>query len=463
MMRSFRLKLFASAAVMLMAVGALPLVGVTESSVDEREGVVLDFGYWDIEWIELPLSDSMTGYDALTAACAEKEYEVTRLADGSVYSVNEQVNLIGVHWAMYVLTGGVWAEVTDPAAMHVGGCRLVSWARAGGADSLVPGTDYTGFGYYSYAVNGQSLATGKALRVVTLAPSVTETVAAVGGLQYIIGTDLYSNYPQAVADGHRDGSIAITGGYIDPNYEWIIKLDPDLVFCDGDVGQDVAVADKLRKSGVDCVVLYGATDVGAMYDNLWITACALGLSANANAEIAALRSTIDIVSGIAGETGLRVFAALSADPSPWTAGANTFMSDIIACAGAKNVFESQSSSWFMVSKEQIYAKQPQVIIILSTAEVTTDEEYRAILDGLDPVWKETPAYRNGEVFVFSGAAADILSRPGPRLAEATELLAKIMNPDAFLLKDPLDAIPQYFGDDYTVYLKYQREAADDAS
>jgi iron complex transport system substrate-binding protein len=183
------------------------------------------------------------------------------------------------------------------------------------------------------------------------------------------------------------------------------------------------------------------------------------MSENANTVISSLKKTIDDVSGIAGATNKRVFVALSADPSPWTAGNSTFMSDIVSTAGGRNIFDSQSSGWFMVSKEQIYAKQPQVLIIFSEKEVKTEEEYKAILDSLDPVWKSTPAYKaeEKEVYVFSANSADILSRPGPRLAEATELICKILNQEAFMQRDPMDAIPHFFGNDYTDYLTYQGE------
>ncbi len=456
-MRSVKLKLAGSAVLAVLILAALPLVGVTESSADSREGVVLDFGYWNVEWVEMPLAEGMDGDAVLDHACNLRGYEVVRLDDGSVYSVDGQSNLVGVKWGMYVLSDDVWVEA-DPSSIDAGDHRLIAWARTSGADAIIPGVDASGFGYYSYASEGKSLRTGKELRIVTLAPSVTETLCSVGGEDMIVGTDLYSDYPQSIVDGHDDGTIAITGGYTDPNFEWIVKLGPDIVFCDGSVGQHTSVADKLRKAGIDCVILYDATDVTAMYSNIWIAASAIGLTENANGVIHSIRSTMDAVSGIAGDTNKRVMAALSSDPSPWTSGANTFMSDIIANAGGRNVFESQSSGWFMVSKEQIYAKQPQVIVIISSTPVTTESEYRSVLDSLDPLWKATPAYENGNVYVLSGEAGDILQRPGPRLAEAAELICKMLNPDAFTDYDPLDVIPRYIGDDYREYLRYQSGA-----
>lgn len=455
-MRSIRIKLGASAVLAVLIVAAMPFIGVTETSADPSEGVILDFGYWDLHWIEMDLEEGMSGDEVLDVVCVMMGYDPPerRVTDGTVTSVNGQDNLVGVRWGFYVLADGAWAEA-DPST-DVGEYRQVSWARTADASTMVPAEDSTGFGYYGYGDGGCDPVTGEELRVVTLAPSATETVVSAGGLDLIVGTDLYSNYPQEIVDRQNDGTITYVGGYIDPNYEWIIKVDPDLVFCDGSVGQQVTMADKLRKAGIDVVVLYDAVDIDTMYANIWITASALGMSERANEVIGYLSDTIDIVSGIAGDTNKRVFVALSADPSPWTAGSLTFMSDLVANSGGRNVFESQSSGWFMVNKEQIYAKQPQVIIVLSTETVDTREEYQAILDSMDPMWRNTPAFEDGEVYVFSGDASDIMQRPGPRLAEAAELLAKVMNQEAFLDRDALDAIPKWFGDDYQYYLKYQR-------
>lgn len=453
-MRSVKIKMFSSAALVVLLFAAIPFIGTTESATDGTEGVVLDFGYWDMYWVEMDLMDGMTGDTVLDTVCGMLGYEPpVRLSDGTVYSVDDQENLIGIQWGFYVLGDDGW-ESAEPSS-DVGDYNLVSWARTSGAEGMVQGTDYSGFTYYGYARDGCDLVTGEPLRVVTLAPSVTETVVSVGGLDLIVGTDLYSNHPQGITDRQDDGTITYVGGYTDPNYEWIIKVEPDLVICDGSVGQQVTIADKLRKAGIDVVVLYDAVDVSAMYGNLWIVASALGMSENANGVIADLTDTIDIVSGIAGDTNKRVFVSLSPDPSPWTSGSYTFMSDLVANAGGRNIFDTQSSGWFMVNKEQIYAKQPQVIIITSATPVDNQASYQAILEMLDPMWRNTPAYQNGEVYVFSGDAADILQRPGPRLAEAEELLAKIMNSEAFSDRDPLDVVPKWFGDDYTYYLKYQ--------
>lgn len=451
-MNAVRVKLVTSAIVAIIVIVAVPVLGFTTASTDTKQGVIIDFGYWNVVWTEVTFTNKMNGYDALKEACSIHGYGCVILDDGTVYSINDQVNLIGIKWAMYVLSNGAWVKA-DPASVTASDHSVLCWARATGPDTVIPGVDATGYTYYNYA-SGAGTIGGRALKIVTLAPSVTEIVASVGGKDLIIGTDLYSDYPQEIVDRKAEGSITVIGGFTDPNYEWILKLAPDIVICDGGTGTHIAIADKLRKSGINCVVLYDAKDFGALYDNIWIVGCSLGMSENANVEIHDLRSSLDVVSGIAGITNKRVFVALSPDPSPWTAGSDTFISDVIATAGGVGAFDSQSSSWFMVSKEQIYAKQPAVIVILSSVKVSTAEQYQTLLGSLDPVWKATPAFQNGQVYVFSGQANDILSRPGPRLVEATELMAKILSPDKFQLMDPMDVIPKFFDNTYRDYLKY---------
>ena len=112
----------------------------------------------------------------------------------------------------------------DYHSVNASDAGIVCWARAGGAEDVIPGVDQSGFNYYSYARDGFSLRTGEKIRVVTLAPSITETVAAIGGLDYVVGTDLYSNYPEEVIKRQEKGDISIVGGYTDPQ----LRMDPEI-------------------------------------------------------------------------------------------------------------------------------------------------------------------------------------------------------------------------------------------
>lgn len=95
------------------------------------------------------------------------------------------------------------------------------------------------------------------------------------------------------------------------------------------------------------------------------------------------------------------------------------------------------------------------MIIINERADATMEDYLSMLESLDPMWKDTPAFREGNVYMLTGKTADIFSRPGPRIGEAVELLGKMIHSSQFKLDDPLDMVPKYLGDDYQKYLKHQ--------
>ncbi len=457
-MKSIQAKYLISAAILAVVLVALPIAGLTVADADDSHGMLIDFGYWEVKWTEMTFTEEMNGYDALDVACEMNGYEVVYNEDGTVYSVNGQYAMQDMPWMLYKIVDNKWSVVEDPANFEAKDENILCWARASSADEVVSASDATEHLYFGYASNGISKKTGQSIKVVTLAPSITEIVCSVGGLDHIIGTDVYSDYPTEIKDRKQQGLIADAGGYMDPSYELIVKLNPDLVFCDGSVGQQVSVADKLRKSGISCCVLFDSTDINALYTNVWIVASSLGFPDSGSAEISKIKRIIDDVAGIAGVTNTRTFVAMSTDPSPWTAGNETYINDIVITDGGINVF-SDFPSWFMVSKEQIYAKQPSVMIIMMSDKIQTEAEYQSLLDSMDSVWKETPAYKDGRIYVFTGEANDVLSRPGPRLSEAAELIAKILNPMSFHDEDVTDVLPKYVCDNYRDFLRYQEVSA----
>ena len=170
----------------------------------------------------------------------------------------------------------------------------------------MPAVDSLGHTYYSYAEAGKNLM-GADLRIVTMAPSVTETVAAVGGAGLIVATDRYSNYPLSISEAQEAGDIEFVGGYTDPNFELIVSVSPDLVFLDGSVGEHISMADKLRKSGISAVVMYEVIEVSDLLKNIWIASSALGMSDNGNIYIKNLSKTIESVCAVTNIVSDKVF------------------------------------------------------------------------------------------------------------------------------------------------------------
>ncbi len=317
------------------------MIGLTEASVDEKEGVMIDFGYYNVKWIESELSDGENGVQALEEACVSTGISLVKDIYGDIQSVDGESSFISTTWSMYVLSGEgsskIWKKVASPAEYDVGKEKIISWTRVSGESSMMPAVDSTGHTYYSYAENGKTLH-GEDLRVVTMAPSVTETVAAVGGLDLIIATDTYSNYPEELNE--RSDSISKVGGYTDPNYELIVGVSPDMVFLDGSVGEHVNMADKLRKSGINVVVLYEVIEVSDLYKNIWIAASALGFSEKGNTYNEQLSNTIDSVCAVTDIQSCKAFISLSTSDSPYVAGSGTYANSILTSVGATNIFST---------------------------------------------------------------------------------------------------------------------------
>jgi len=461
-MRASNVKLLTAAVIAAMVVVSMPFIGFTIDAKDDRQGVMIDFAYYNVEWVPFQFDEGMTGIEALEEACSEKGYAIVYDDDGQVYSIDNVPRLLNVSWGMYVLEGSGrdagWVAVDDPSSFNISDRSIVSWARTGTGSEMMPAVDATGFTYYSYANEGLNRF-GETIKVATLAPSVTETVCAIGGFEYIVGTDRYSDYPNKLMRARDEGRISEVGGYTDPNFELILAERPDIVFLDGGTGEHVTMADKLRKAGVNCVVLYEAIDTDSFLKNLWICASAIGFPANGNSYIKDAKEAINNICRVPDLTGRTVFVSLGVSESPYTAGANTYVTSMIESLGAVNIF-ADSDSWFMVDKEAVYDRQPDIIIIIyDQEEIKTQRQYRSLLNGLNDVWKRTPAFINGDVYVFSGDAGSLLSRPGARLPEALELMAKILDPNAFAAADPTDTIGvKYYNNSYNdgdnVYLTY---------
>ena len=297
-MEPTKVKLTASVVIAVLIVAALPFIGTTSMAEDDREGLVIDFGYWDINWTETPLQDGMNGIELLEEACSVNDYELIISGD-KVISIDGQESLPDKPWTLYALQEKQWVKVEkSPLEVYVADYTLLAWARSSDSEDLIPGVDATGFEYYGYGKNGASAATGNQLRIVSLSPTITEMIVAAGGAELLVGTDLYSNYPDEIVDKQNSGEIEVIGGYTDPNYEKIVGLAPDLVFCDKGVGSHTHMADKLRKSGINCVVLYDTTGMDMVYNNMWIVSSALGYSETGNKIINSINTTVDTITGI---------------------------------------------------------------------------------------------------------------------------------------------------------------------
>ncbi len=260
---------------------------------------------------------------------------------------------------------------------------------------------------------------GRLERIISLAPSATEILFAIGAGDWLIGIDDFSNYPAETADIPKLGSFS-------PDLERIVALEPDLV-----VGSTITsneVIEQIESLGIPVLVV-GSLDIRGVADSIILLGEAVGKEETAQALAAELLDRIEaVVVAVAGVERPRIFYEIDAsDPNrPFTIGPGFFVDNLVTLAGAENVFADADSPFPQVGLEAVIARDPEIIILADAPFGTTVESVkaRAGWDGIDAVV-------NDRFMVISQELSDQMSRPGPRIADALEAIAIFLHPEAF--------------------------------
>lgn len=258
-------------------------------------------------------------------------------------------------------------------------------------------------------------------RIVSLAPSITEVLFAVGAGPQVVGITKYCNYPPDAAQGRE-----IVGGFSAKSLsvEKIIGLKPDLVIAGGATHKPVSEA--LEAAGVP-VFNFEPKDFAGVYANILAAGALTGNQAQAEQVVAAMKARIEKVSaataGIPQDQRVKVFYEVWDEPL-MTAGPTTFIGQLIELAAGVNIFADVKEQYPTVSSEAVVARKPDVILGPSSH----GEGLTAAKIGARPGWSELAAVKAGRIVIIDG---DIISRPGPRLADALEAVARGLYPDRF--------------------------------
>lgn len=257
-------------------------------------------------------------------------------------------------------------------------------------------------------------------RIISLAPSNTEILYALGLEDRIVGTTDYCDYPEAAKAKPR------VAGYVTPDIEKIVFLEPDLILAESIHEKTVLPA--LEKLGLTVIVM-SATSIDAVLRDIALIGQINGKSRSATELIEDMKRRINAVTAktenLAPEERPRVMYACWHAPI-WTLGRNTFIDDLIHKAGGINIFADDFEKSRVVSLEAIIEENPQVIIV-SGMGTTGDLVYNNIkkesrLAGID-------AIRTNRVYKISDA--DIIERPGPRIVDGLEEVARLLHPEIF--------------------------------
>jgi iron complex transport system substrate-binding protein len=257
-------------------------------------------------------------------------------------------------------------------------------------------------------------------RVISLAPSNTEILYAVGAGSLMVGRDDFSNYPEEVV------SLPSVGGSMgDYNLEQITSLQPDLVLA-AEINTPEQVK-ALEDIGIQVYYLSNPTDLEGVFQNLLIVGELTGRQSQAAELAASLRARVETVqqklAGIS-ERPMVFYELDGSEPAkPWTAGKGTFMDLLIQLAGGENIGASMESSWGQLSLEALLLANPDVILLGDAAYGVTVEQVAARAG-----WEVIKAVQNQQIVPFND---DMASRPGPRLVDGLEILARILHPQVF--------------------------------
>jgi len=258
---------------------------------------------------------------------------------------------------------------------------------------------------------GREFAPGEYQRIVSLAPSLTETLDFLGAFDRIVGVTDFDSYPPEVAQLPR------VGGYIDPDLERIVSLQPDLVLAFR--GNPLPVIHKLRALGLTVFVLDNPESLAGVYEQALKLAELLDVGKDARKRVAELKAEFDAAASKAENLQRRprvLMLACSLQPPFYAAGQGTFVNDLIKHAGGANAFTGKGFG--VITPETILTVNPEVILLPELLQEGFREKAVAALRR-QPYFAATDALkRNRVVFINE----DILSRPGPRLAEALRIL-----------------------------------------
>ncbi|SEN35854.1 ABC transporter substrate-binding protein [Paenibacillus sp. OV219] len=249
-------------------------------------------------------------------------------------------------------------------------------------------------------------------RIVTLLPSETEIVYAIGAGTALVGVDDYSNYPKEAA------AILKIGG-MDADIEKIVSLKPELVLASYTMGQ--AVVDKLRSLGIQVY----ATDP-KNYDGVMGKIKQIGAILNKTSEAEAVAEHMtdvreQVVNAVKDAPKPNVYLEFSPG---WTVGKGEFLDELITLAGGTNI--ATNAGWYEIDPEAVVKSNPEDIIY---ASMTLKEgEKNPILTAIEtrPGWNTINAIKNKQIFEVD---QDPLTRVGPRLAEGLLEVAKKLHPD----------------------------------
>jgi iron complex transport system substrate-binding protein len=257
-------------------------------------------------------------------------------------------------------------------------------------------------------------------RVVSLAPSNTEILFAVGAGDQVIGVTQYCNYPSEARDREQIGGFSAKTISV----EKIVALEPDLVLAAGEIHQPVIEA--LDQLNVPVYSLDPNT-LDDVFTGVELVGQLTGHEEEADQVVAEMKDRVESVAErvatVPKEDRLSVYWEVFDEPR-MTTGPSTFTGQLIELAGGVNIFADVSEAYPQISDEEVIGRNPAVVM----GPDTMGDKLTIETVAQRPGWDQVDAVQDGRIYLFDG---DMVARSGPRLAQVLEVMAKALYPDLF--------------------------------
>src|SRR5690625_2267978 len=253
-------------------------------------------------------------------------------------------------------------------------------------------------------------------KIVSIMPSNTEIAFALGLGEKMVGVSDHDNYPEEVLDIEKVGGMEL-------NVELMLSLEPDLVFAHESNGEETI--NQLRDAGLNVFVVNNATNFEEVYESINMMSIITGTEDKGLEIIQSMEEGFaelaEKAEAIAEDDKQIVYIEISPEPEIYAPGNHTFEQEILTLINAENGVTEDG--WVMINEEAVIEMDPDVIIV--TYDYVEDPVGEVINRD---AWQDITAVKDERVIQVD---TDLVSRPGPRLVEGAEVLAKAIYPEVF--------------------------------
>lgn len=242
-------------------------------------------------------------------------------------------------------------------------------------------------------------------RIVSVLPSLTESVCALGQCQRLVGVDRYSNWPESVK------RLPQVGGGIDPNIEAIVALRPDVVL----MAASARGAARLEALGIKVLTLEPQSHADVRRA-LEVIGELLGVQ-TASQVWREMDAGVQAAAQSLPQSVKRTRVYFEVNNAPYGAGESSFMGETLNRLGVQNILPANLGAFPKINPEFVVRANPDVIMV-------SVRDARGLVDR--PGWRAIRAVRERRVCAFSAEEDDVLVRPGPRMADAARLMAQCL-------------------------------------